>query len=339
MADVRNGDNRQDQTPPNVQSVFPTGGQTDLSKNTTVTATFSEAMDASTIADASGASNTFTLTEQGATTPVGATVGYDAATKKATLDPSADLKANTIYTATVKGGTSGIKDPAGNALAEDETWSFTTVAPTVGITAPQDGATGEAISTNAEATFSESMDPNTVSRSTFTLTEQGTTQPLNAEVSYETETKKATLDPSADLKANTIYTATVKGGTSGVKDLADIPLAADKSWSFATAAPVPETTGPRLNFNLAIIFVALAVFAYVVTIVVLLAFTKLEAAAVTTVLGTLLAFMGTLAGAYFGIKSTQDTTDKAKGQVEEANKNTEAANKRTERAYRAQRGG
>jgi hypothetical protein len=90
---------------------------------------------------------------------------------------------------------------------------------------------------------------------------------------------------------------------------------------------------------LAIIFVALAVFAYVVTIVVLLAFTKLEAAAVTTVLGTLLAFMGTLAGAYFGIKSTQDTTDKAKGQVEEANKNTEAANKRTERAYRAQRGG
>src|SRR5215203_3427902 len=184
MADVRNGDNRQDQTPPNVQSVFPTGGQTDLSKNTTVTATFSEAMDASTIADASGASNTFTLTEQGATTPVGATVGYDAATKK------------------------------------------------------------------------------------------------------------ATLDPSADLKANTIYTATVKGGTSGIKDLADIPLAADKSWSFATAAPIPETTGPRLNFNLAIIFVALAVFAYVVTIVVLLAFTKLEAAAVTTVLGTLLAFMG-----------------------------------------------
>jgi hypothetical protein len=211
--------------------------------------------------------------------------------------------------------------------------------PNVKPVSPTDGQTDLSKNTTVTATFSEAMDPNTVSRSTFTLTEQGTTQPLNAEVSYETETKKATLDPSADLKANTIYTATVKGGTSGVKDLADIPLAADKSWSFATAAPIPETTGPRLNYNVAIIFVVLAVLAYLVTIVVLLAFTKLEAAAVTTVLGTLLAFMGTLAGAYFAIKTTQDTTDKAKGQVEAESRKTEAANKRTERAYRAQRGG
>ncbi len=33
------------------------------------------------------------------------------------------------YTATVKGGTNGIKDTAGNALATDKVWSFTVVPP------------------------------------------------------------------------------------------------------------------------------------------------------------------------------------------------------------------
>ena len=91
-------------------------------------ATFSEAMDASTITNVSGASTTFTLTKQGASTPVAATVGYDATTKKATLDPSANLEAGATYTATVKGGASGVKDLAGNPLTSDKTWSFSTAA-------------------------------------------------------------------------------------------------------------------------------------------------------------------------------------------------------------------
>ena len=44
----------------------------------------------------------------------------------ATLTPSAALEASTSYTATVKGGASGVKDLAGNALAADSSWSFTT---------------------------------------------------------------------------------------------------------------------------------------------------------------------------------------------------------------------
>ena len=109
-----------------------------------------------------------------------------------------------------------------------------TTAPTVCGTAPQNGAP---ISTNAQATFSEAMDEASVEApGNFTLTEQGTTQPLTAQVSYAGATNTATLDPIADLKANTTYTATVKGGTSGVKDLAGNPLASDKSWSFSTGA-------------------------------------------------------------------------------------------------------
>ena len=54
----------------------------------------------------------------------------------ATLDPSASLEASTSYTATVKGGTGGAKDVAGNALAADVSWSFTTAQATNGPPSP-----------------------------------------------------------------------------------------------------------------------------------------------------------------------------------------------------------
>ena len=69
------------------------------------------------------------LNAQGTTTRVTANVLYDAATKKAILDPSSDLNSGT-YKATV---TSGAQDLAGNALDQNpniegnqsKTWKFT----------------------------------------------------------------------------------------------------------------------------------------------------------------------------------------------------------------------
>ncbi len=58
--------------------------------------------------------------------PLSATVSYDAASKKVTLKPSLALASYTSYTATVKGGSSGAKDLAGNPLAADKVWTFTT---------------------------------------------------------------------------------------------------------------------------------------------------------------------------------------------------------------------
>ncbi|HEX5914630.1 MAG TPA: Ig-like domain-containing protein, partial [Rubrobacter sp.] len=113
-----------DKGTPTVGTVSPTNGATGISPTTNVEATFSEAMDADTLTP-----STFTLTKQGSTSPLEATVSYDGANKKATLDPTSDLEANTSYTARVTGGSSGAKDPAGNALAQERTWSFTTAAP------------------------------------------------------------------------------------------------------------------------------------------------------------------------------------------------------------------
>ena len=81
-----------------------------------------------------------------ANTLITATVSYNAATRTATLTPSASLANSTVYTVTIKGGASGVKDVAGNALAIDYSWSFTTAAgditpPTVSSVTPVNGAT------------------------------------------------------------------------------------------------------------------------------------------------------------------------------------------------------
>jgi subtilisin family serine protease len=55
--------------------------------------------------------------------PVSAQVRYDAETTTATLDPSSGLAANTNYLAVV---TTEAKDEAGNALAQNYSWTFTT---------------------------------------------------------------------------------------------------------------------------------------------------------------------------------------------------------------------
>ncbi|WP_258061172.1 Ig-like domain-containing protein [Arthrobacter sp. 4R501] len=232
-----------DTTAPTVTVTSPTDGATGVAVTADVTGTFSEAMNASTVT-----SSTFTLKE--GTTTVPAAVTYSSAGNVATLDPTANLAADTTYTATIESGPNGVKDVAGNALATDKTWTFTTApagggdttAPTVTVTSPTDGATAVAVTATVTGTFSEAMNASTVTSSTFTLKEGTTTVP--AAVTYSSAGNVATLDPTADLTANTTYTATIESGPTGVKDVAGNALATDKTWTFTTAPAgggTPET--------------------------------------------------------------------------------------------------
>jgi len=107
-----------DTTPPTVASTSPTAGATGANPAAPVTATFNEALDPATLSTA-----TFELRDP-TDTLVAAAVTY--AGNTATLTPAASLTSSILYTAKVTGGTSGVKDLAGNALAADYTWSFTT---------------------------------------------------------------------------------------------------------------------------------------------------------------------------------------------------------------------
>jgi Ca2+-binding RTX toxin-like protein len=115
-----------------------------------------------------------------------------------------------------------------------------TTAPTVSGVTPADGATNLALSVNVEATFSEAMDANTINNTTFTLSKPNGTL-VAATVSYSTSTNKATLTATEALQTGTTYTAAIKGGTGGVKDLAGNPLVTDKFWSFTTTTQVSCT--------------------------------------------------------------------------------------------------
>jgi hypothetical protein len=76
----------------------------------------------------------------------------------------------------------------------------------------------------------------TITSTTLRLVQQGSSSPVAAGVSYDSATRTATLDPSADLQAATTYTATVVGGSGGVTDVAGNPLAGDFTLTFTTAA-------------------------------------------------------------------------------------------------------
>ena len=223
-----------DTTPPTVSAVTPAANATGISVATTVSATFSEALDANTVNAAS-----VTL-RSAAGTLVSATVTYNATTRVATLTPTAALTAQTVYTASVS---TAVRDVAGNALATAQSWSFTTAAavvtdttpPTVTVTSPTSGATGISRTANITATFSEVMSAASISGASFDLRGPGGTLIASA-VSYSATARRATLNPTPTLATLTTYTVTVHGGTSAatVKDSAGNALAADRVWTFTT---------------------------------------------------------------------------------------------------------
>ncbi len=221
-----------DVTPPQVAAVSPPDGSTGIVVGTAVTATFDEAVDPATL-DAGG----FTLEVQGGS-PVPATVTYDSTSFTATLAPSAPLDFATVYLARLA---ATVADPDGNALGAEATWTFTTMPqdvepPTVVATDPADGAEDVLATRPLTATFSEAMDPATLTGASFTLTPQGGGSPVAASVTYDAGQFAATLEPDAELAYATVYEARL---TTAVTDLAGNPLAQDQVWTFTTRLVEP----------------------------------------------------------------------------------------------------
>jgi hypothetical protein len=225
-------------TPPTVILTNPANLATDVPLNQIITATFSEAMDSATIT-----TTAFTLTS--ASGPVSGAVTYAAVGDMATFTPSADLTANTLYTATI---TTGVTDQAGNPMASNYVWTFTTGAavvttpPTVVLTNPVSNATGVCLNAAINATFSTAMDPATINTGTFTVTVAGV--PVTGTISLNATGTIATFTPLNPLTLGTTYTVTI---TTGATDLAGIPLASDELWIFTTATTACVVTSGNLG--------------------------------------------------------------------------------------------
>ena len=105
-----------DVTPPTVIATDPLNTATGIALDKKITATFSEAMNPLTM-------NITTVVLQQGTMVVLGTATYSGTT--VTFSPSGNLAASTTYTVTV---TTGAKDLAGNSLANNYVWSFTTAS-------------------------------------------------------------------------------------------------------------------------------------------------------------------------------------------------------------------
>jgi hypothetical protein len=103
--------------PPTATPSTPAAGATSVGVGTTVSAVFSQAMDAGSLT-----SSTVTLTGPGGA-PVAATVAYDSTSKTVTLTPSAPLAHGTTYTARLD---AMIRDSFGVLAGSPSTWTFTT---------------------------------------------------------------------------------------------------------------------------------------------------------------------------------------------------------------------
>jgi hypothetical protein len=215
---------------PTVTSTTPTAGAAGVATSTAPTATFSRAMDPSTIT-----SSSFTLTPSGGT-PVAATVALSGNT--ATLTPSAALASNTTYTAKLD---TTVKAQDGAPLASPYTWTFTTATasngPAVTSKSPADGATNVPTGygsnvTKITATFDRTMDPASFTTATAVLKRPDGSQ-MPATPTCNSPCTTLTLTPTAVFDYAKTYSVTL---TTGIKDAGGVPLGAPVTWSFTTTS-------------------------------------------------------------------------------------------------------
>ncbi len=238
---------------PAVSGESPANGATDIAVSSSVTATFSEPIQASTL-------NMTMASSSG--TAVAGSITYNASTDTATLVPSSALAAGTTYTVTL----SGAENDAGLAMSTPVTWSFTTAGvatppPSVSSETPAPQSTGVAVSAPLSVTFNEAVQSGSV---TFTLVNSAGTS-VAVSSSYNATTDTETYTPTAALAYGTIYTATV----SGAKNTSGLAMTGPYSWSFTTdpvqpavssETPPSEATGvavaslPSVTFNEAVQF-------------------------------------------------------------------------------------
>jgi hypothetical protein len=227
-----------DTTAPTVSSTYPSNSASSVAPNTTITVTFSEAMEITTITTNTSnttCSGSLQVSSDSFNTCLqmsSASPSVSNSNKTFTLDPASNLSYNTTYKVKV---TTDAKDTAGNALTSSYTHSagFTTsstpdtTAPTVSSISPTDSQSEVSTTENISVTFSEAMDTTSVTTNTSNTSCSGSFQlssdnfsscvQMSSSPTTSNSNKTFTVDPSSDLSLSSTYKIIV---TTGVKDSA-----------------------------------------------------------------------------------------------------------------------
>ena len=195
-----------DTTPPAVVGVNPPDGLTNVPRNARVEIRFNESISALSIG------NVRLLTNGG--TSVAVTRTLSDTNRLLTLRPNGLLATNRAYTISVV----GVRDTSNNLMAAF-TSTFTTgsrtdlVIPTITSTNPVYGDTGVGLSPVARVTFSEPIDPLSISADTFRMANAAGGDYLDAIFVLAADRRSATLRPVTPLLPYTLYYFTLNGYT------------------------------------------------------------------------------------------------------------------------------
>lgn len=215
---------------PRILFTYPANNAIGVPQNTSITATFSKNMNASTINTA-----TFTVRNSAGTAVSGA-VDYFESVKTARFSPLSEITVNTLYIATIA---STIEDTEGNAMRTDYIWSYRTTGeaditpPSVLSVYPANGAADITREAVISARFSEDLNAATVSSDSFSVSSSGAKIDFKS-LYYDYSDRTAYFEPY-DLVPGQNYEAKL---TTQIKDLAGNALTSDYIWNFTiTLAP------------------------------------------------------------------------------------------------------
>ena len=134
---------------------------------------------------------------------------------------------------------------AGNAASSVATLTVTAggTAPTVTRFFPSDTTRNVPLATQPTVTFSQAMDPATLTPATITVRRTDQATNLLVTVTYDGPSLTATVHPVTPLKTDWKYIVTVLGGAAGAKSQAGVALAATASSAFYSK----DTQPPRFS--------------------------------------------------------------------------------------------
>ena len=244
-----------DTTPPIVKETSPADQAQAVSLLSKMSITFSEPMDVKSLTP-----ENFIVTAHAS--DILGSISYSSPSNVITFTPSAGLPANTKIQVQL---TKGLKDGAGNGLVQDYFFSFTTTDSanqestqsnggsqtpslppdtlSVVSTTPENSTTGVLVASNISIVFSNDLDQTTITSTNIYMTGGG--GGVAAALSYDSNSKTVTIDPTSNLARGTQYTVTIN---TNVKDSAGDVLNSNYSLSFTTLAPLSvASTSPSNN--------------------------------------------------------------------------------------------
>lgn len=199
-----------DVTAPVVSTSSPGNGEVRVPGSVIANVVFSEALDSAWVGN-----DTVSLLVDGEPwTAVVATPTPDSIR----VTPVLALPTNAECSVKLLGGHAGLRDVAGNVLADDAVVSFTTSSdagvPQV-IMLPPEGAAGIAPGSRVSFLFDAAMDPATLNENTLRVTEDNG-QPLTGTL-VVTGGRVVSFTPAVPFSPSTYYRLEVKGGSSGAR--------------------------------------------------------------------------------------------------------------------------